>query len=78
MPKHVVAVVRATYTEQNALEAFFTALFGIGESEVTVSLARRILYEEANGDFAVDPWQVSVQDSPPSEAGMSCYFGPLS
>ncbi|KAH8779383.1 hypothetical protein BGZ57DRAFT_889865 [Hyaloscypha finlandica] len=34
MPKPVVAMVRATYTEQNALETFFTGLFGPGRAQV--------------------------------------------
>lgn len=31
-----VAIVRATYTEQNALETFFTNLFGWGKTSVIV------------------------------------------
>ena len=37
MRKPVVAMIRATYTEQNALETFFTGLFGVGRSQVIVS-----------------------------------------
>jgi hypothetical protein len=32
-----IEVVRATYTEQTALEKFFTDLFGWGNTEVLVS-----------------------------------------
>lgn len=31
-----IAIVRATYTEQTALETFFTGLFGYGKSQVIV------------------------------------------
>jgi hypothetical protein len=38
-----IAIVRATYTEERALETFFTELFGYGRSQVTVSSARYLI-----------------------------------
>jgi hypothetical protein len=63
----VVAVLRATYMEQTALETFFTELFGRGTSRVIVSFhqtardahnSRRRLNQDL-----VETWTLSMQDS---------------